>query len=368
MTRFPRKCACESPHVAWSWITGGPDHPGMAWCVECLDGIGHLSPWAWVPGDTYAGDGDLGEAIRAAPPAPPCMADGAWKAMYSFYGACPLCSRGEHGAEHLAIWHPAVAAAWLRVGASHEPSPVRALSGDRDAVACAARLLHQASFIASSIHNKSAVGWREGADWLVRAICAPDSSEEWDDGGVGTGEPAREGERVYAYVWEEADGCGCWECEDRAGAGRPTSARPGAPARDGGPPTAPGHTVAAATEAIDEGQVVTTLRSRGTPASWINPGEHWWLPSRVVHPWEYNIDWKVHACGRCRQEKASLVATRPIQRGDELRAGTGYPSQVYPPRRGGPPSRHGWQREGADSGRGRGTVAQGGTRAVGTDR
>ena len=49
--RFPRKCdACDSPHVAWSWITGCPGHPGMAWCEGCLDGIGHLSPWAWVFG------------------------------------------------------------------------------------------------------------------------------------------------------------------------------------------------------------------------------------------------------------------------------------------------------------------------------
>ena len=191
-----------------------------------------LSPWAWVLGDAYAGDSELGEAIRATPAAPLCMADGAWKATASFYGACPLCSRGEHGSEHLAIWRPAVAAAWLRVGASHAPNPVRALSGDRDAAACVARLLHQASFIASSIH-KSAVEWREGADWLVRAVCTPVSSEDWRDCGDDAGGPAHGGDPAYAYVWEETGGCGCWECEDRAGADRPTSARPGAPKRDG---------------------------------------------------------------------------------------------------------------------------------------
>ena len=49
MARFPRKCdACDGRHVALSWITGGPGHPGVAWCEECLDGAGHLSPWAWV--------------------------------------------------------------------------------------------------------------------------------------------------------------------------------------------------------------------------------------------------------------------------------------------------------------------------------
>ena len=142
--------------------------------------------------ETYAGDGALGEAVRAVPGAPPCMADGAWKAMASFYGACPLCSRGGHGSEHLAIWCPAVAAAWLRVGTTHGPSPVRALSGDREAAACAARLLHQASFIASSIHNKSSVEWGEGADWLVRVVCTPDSSEDGEDGYSNSGGLARE--------------------------------------------------------------------------------------------------------------------------------------------------------------------------------
>ena len=119
--------------------------------------------------------------------------------MTSFYGAWPLCSWGEHGAEHLAIWCPAVAAAWLRIGAAHGPSPVRALSGDWEAAACAARLLHQASFIASSIHNKSSVEWREGADWLVRAVCTPDSVDgeagDGDSGGL-----ARESDPAYAHV------------------------------------------------------------------------------------------------------------------------------------------------------------------------
>ena len=165
---------------------------------------------------------------------------------------------------------------------------------------------------------------------MVRAVCAPDSSEE-DDGGVGLDGPAREGELAYAYVWEEVDGCGCWECEDRAGAGRPTSARPGAPEKDGGPPTAPGHTVAAATGATDEAQVVATLRCPGVPATWVNPEERWWPPPRVVHPWEANIEWRVHTCGTCKQERASLVAAKPIQQGDELRAETGYPGQVYLP-------------------------------------
>ena len=331
--RLPRRCdACGSRHVAWSWITGGPGHPGMAWCEECLDGIGHLSPWAWVLGDAYAGDGDLGEAVRATPAAPPCMAEGAWRAMTTFYGACPLCSRGEHVSEHLAIWCPAVAAAWLRVGASHGPSLVRALSGDRDAAACAARLLRQASFIASSIHNKSAVEWREGADWLARAVCTPDSSEDGKDGGGDTDGPPREGDPAYAYVWEETGGCGCWECEDRAGADRPTSARPGAPDRDGGPPMTPGHAVAAATGAIDEGQVVVTLRSRGVPATWVAPGEHWWPPPVLCTRGRLTSGGRFAPAGNAGKRGClSSLLRRPIQQGGELRAETGYPGQVYLP-------------------------------------
>ena len=207
----------------------------------------------------------MGKAVRAVPGTPPCMTDGAWKTMASFYGACPLCSRNEHVAEHLAILCPAVAAAWLRIGSAHGLSPVRALSGGREAAACAARLLHQASFIASSIHNKSSVG----ADWLVRAVCAPDSAEEGEAGGSDLGGLVCQNDPVYAHAWEEADGCGCWECEDRAGACRPTSTRPLVPDRDGGPPTSPGRTVAAAAGSIDKGQVAATLRSRGASAAWV---------------------------------------------------------------------------------------------------
>ena len=209
--------------------------------------------------------------------------------------------------------------------------PGSALSGDREAAACAARLLRQASFIASSIHNKSSVEWREGVGWLVRAVCTPDSSEEGEDDGGGSSGLARGGVPTYAHVLEETGGCGCWECDDRAGAGRPNSARLGAPDRDGGPPAAPGHTVAAAAGSIDEGQVTVTLRSRGTPATWIFPGEHWWPPPRVGHPWEANVKWQVDTCGRCRHERAFLVAAGPIGQGSELCAETGYPGQVYLP-------------------------------------
>ena len=330
--RFPRRCdACGDPRVAWSWVTGGPGLPGVAWCGGCLGGIEHLSPWAWVLGETYAGDGDLGEAVRAAPRAPACMAEGRWRGMRSFYGACPLCSMGEHGSEHLAIWCPAVAAAWIRLGAAHGPSPLRALSGDREAATCATRILHQASFIASSIHNKSAVEWREGADWIVRAVCAPDAAAEWNDDGLGTeaGSEAAPGGRVH--FWEDAAGGGCWECDEWAGVCCPSSTRPGPPGRDGGPPAAPDRTVAAATGDVDDGQTIVTLCAAGVPAAWLAPGEHWWPPPRVVHPWEANAKWQVSGCGRCGRTRASLVAAAPIRRGDELRTHTGYPGQVRLP-------------------------------------
>ena len=173
--------------------------------------------------------------------------------------------------------------------------------------------------------------WRKGADWLVRAVCAPDSTEEGEAGGRDLGGPDCENDPAYAHAWEEADGCGFWECEDRAGACMPTSTRPGVPDRDGGPPTAPGRTVAAAEGSIGKGQVAATLRNRGVLAAWIIPGEHWWPPPRVGHQWEANVKWQLVTCGKCRHERASLVATRPIEQGSEFCAETGYPGQVYLP-------------------------------------
>ena len=54
--------------------------------------------------------------------------------MRSFYGACPLCSLGEHGSEHLAIWCPAVAAAWLHcLAAVGRPAALVTAHGHRPA-------------------------------------------------------------------------------------------------------------------------------------------------------------------------------------------------------------------------------------------
>ena len=51
-------------------------------------------------------------ALNARRSAGPTALAGPWDWGPSLYGACPLCGRGEAGAEHLLLWCPAVALAW----------------------------------------------------------------------------------------------------------------------------------------------------------------------------------------------------------------------------------------------------------------
>ena len=46
------------------------------------------------------------------------------------------------------------------------------------------------------------------------------------------------------------------------------------------------------------------------------------------HLWEANVRWQLVTCGRCRHERAALIASSPIEQGGELCADTGYPGQV----------------------------------------
>ena len=220
--------------MAWSWITGGPGHPGLQWCGKCLGDIGHMSPWAWVIENEVAADGALGSNSLCAPRPPEFLRGTDWKHRTSHYGACPLCSMGEHGSEHLAIWCPAVAMAWSRVGAEHGPSPLKALAGEREA-----------SFIASSTHGKTTMQWGEGAEWIVQATISPDGPDGADSYAVSTEQVSAAGGAHCVPTWEDTEHSGCWECDSRAHSTRPGRSAPGAPTRDGGPPAPPGRVAAA---------------------------------------------------------------------------------------------------------------------------
>ena len=60
------------------------------------------------------------------------------------------------------------------------------LPGEREAAACAARLLHQTSFIASSTHGKTTMQLVEGAEWIVQSTISPDGPDGADSYVVST--------------------------------------------------------------------------------------------------------------------------------------------------------------------------------------
>ena len=86
----------------------------------------------------------------------------------SAWERCPLCGMGEMCGAYLVLWCPAVAFAWKKLTGNSDrlaehvrtPGPYAAF---------AARLLHQASFLACSYREHRANSWQYNAAWLVRA-------------------------------------------------------------------------------------------------------------------------------------------------------------------------------------------------------
>ena len=67
------------------------------------------------------------------------------------WGTCPLCGRGEAGAEHLIIWCPAVVMAWHRMGEGRLSLVQTIRSEGAPMHRQAAELVHQASFLTGSL-------------------------------------------------------------------------------------------------------------------------------------------------------------------------------------------------------------------------
>ena len=179
----------------------------------------------------------LGRHIRRRRHAGRGGASNSWgaarKFMTSFYTElAPYAARASTGPN---TWpfgaQPSPRHGSTRVGSVHGPSPIRALSGNREGAACAARLLHQASFTASSIHNQ--IFAKEGADWLVRAVRA-----RFHGRGGGQGPRARAARwRGQSRLRPHVGGDRRVRVLGVRGPGRhgyrPTSTRPGAPGKDG---------------------------------------------------------------------------------------------------------------------------------------
>ena len=167
--RLPGAChGCGHPELAICWTTRTLTHQGLGWCSTCLD-PDELPPDLWMAAITdaeAANPSTCARRDRLAIPGPALDLP----AAPGTFATCPLCQRGEAGAEHLLTWCPATHHAWDLLGhPMGESSPRRLLQ-----VAAwdhmAAAFLHQAAFLHTSLAGRAGMPWRSAGALLARAV------------------------------------------------------------------------------------------------------------------------------------------------------------------------------------------------------
>ena len=159
---------------------------GLQACWGC--GSQERWQWKWLPAepgrDGFGGDGDAraigwcpaccrGRTCGAAPgisscysalPGPPCTARACLR-------PCPLCSTGCAGAEHLAVFCPAVGNAWQALGGGVGTWLPWRLSGvGAAATKLAIRFTHGLAFLSLALHGRTPLCETEGVRRILQQV------------------------------------------------------------------------------------------------------------------------------------------------------------------------------------------------------
>ena len=244
------------------------------------------------------------------------------------FAVCPLCQRGEAGAEHLLTWCPATHSAWDRLGHPLGRSPRRLLQAaawDETAVA----FLHQVAFLHTCLAGRAAMPWRAASALLSRAIqnrlapTRPFVPVEEDAGSddEGPGPPAHRRAPAGRDGWAFAPLIPCETCREARRFPASFTQLPG---------------TAAATEfwrrqaccssrRVCAGAAAATLFGSGPTGDWPLSAARWWPPPAAVPVARATARWETRQCDECRQWRASLVAIHDLAAGEMLSVATGLP-------------------------------------------
>ena len=250
----------------------------------------------------------------------------------SMWGTCPLCGRGEAGAEHLIIWCPGVGMAWHRMSGGRLSLVQTIRSEGAPMRRQAAELVHQASFLHGSLLGRTGLEWKQSGHWLLRATQAmlrrrplafdpaADQVEEEENPdacipGIAAGGVA---------VWRSGPVDDCAGCTLAA---RPAGVRgdnrhraAGNPRRD--PPSVAARTRAVATRTTDTGALLACLHGREARGLWPLGGGIRWPAPRTVAAAGANAVWRTERCTQCNGWHARLIAAEHIAEGGEITVGS----------------------------------------------
>ena len=309
--RFPHQCTvcrCQADAV---WHTASATTPGTAWCHGCLGGWGAgVAKWPLLPDDQLPQPLQDQAAIyrhRCPPPAIQVPLDP------SPYGCCPLCGLGEASAEHIWMWCPAVALAWLLVRPDDAPTLLPdAILQPGSHKKLLALFLHQTSYRYCVALGRAPLTAAEAAR-LIRSGMVVDRLQ--DDLPAPDEEFTVPGDDVDGVWTRAADHCPqCLPHGPTARAvhgsaslhGTRTADRAGGDCRR----------LLAAGRHIQDGEALLQLRSTHAQGGWLQAGPGW-VPCPRVHS-DFSATWHHSFCRSCCQHCLTLIATTNLDPGQEV--------------------------------------------------
>ena len=349
--RHPGRCErCGNPALEWVWCTAGTQSPGLGWCSGCISEPQRLlggAMWALAREDLQQGEfgrasadsrrdltaraGEDSQAAAQGTTSGRSIQDvDVWPD--SMWGTCPLCGRGEAGAEHLIIWCPGVGMAWHRMSGGRLSLVQTIRSEGAPMRRQAAELVHQASFLHGSLMGRTGLDWQQSGHWLLRATQAmlrrrplandpaADQVEEEENPDACTPGIAAGG----LAVWRSGPVDDCAGCSLAAlpagvrGDNRHRAA--GNPRRD--PPSVAARTRAVTTRSTDTGALLACLHGRESRGLWPLGGGIRWPAPRTVAAAGANAVWRTERCTQCNGWHARLIAAEHITEGGEITVGS----------------------------------------------
>ena len=256
------------------------------------------------------------------------------------FATCPLCLRGQAGAEHLLTWCPATHYAWDLLGHPSGVSSPRCLMHTAAWDPAAAAFLHQAAFLHTSLAGRAGMAWRAAGTLLARAVrsrLAPlrllataEDDAGSDEDGCGLGGPLRPPEGWGG--WAVAPLLPCADCHAaRRFPASFTQLPGGATASEFWRRQA-----CCASSPVAQDASAATLFGASPHGSWPLSTARWWPPPEGVPGALATTRWETSQCGACLQWRASLIAVRALPTGTLLAVARELPLPYTDP--GSPPA------------------------------
>ena len=334
------RCACSDPTmIKWTWLTPGRMQPGVAWCKECVGDNRFAVGWPHISGQLHDVPARMNKVSRKLAKGQEVRIDrDTFVHAEAEYDPCPLCGTGELSSQHLILWCPAVALAWLRLTGRDDSITHALIATDepkRGHLDTLAQMLHQVVFLVGALNTRTTMQWTQAANWIVKAVhnrglmaktnllCGAQIDDplhrSWE-----------EDIRKHSYDPAGAEVCPLWTdnhanltskpcrvCNDLYPALLVSSDKPHLFGKGRRPHIMP-RLLPVAQCRIRQGQVIGHFVCDEQQARWPVHSKQWFPPPRMVEQRNANAEWRSHQCPLCGTWHNKLVAIKDMRPGQEV--------------------------------------------------